>query len=89
MYRHLGGRFVLLVSGASGAADVTVGANQPRVVDMALKILAVPMLVELTVALGLLSVVIALRVRPATRRPVMAGRRSWSVPLAASIRPIR
>ena len=85
MYRHLGGRFVLLVSGASGAADVTVGANQPRVVDMALKILALPILVELAVALGLLSIVIALRVR----RPLVAGSRPWSVPFAASIRPIR
>jgi hypothetical protein len=83
MYRHLGGRLLLVASGASGLADVTGGSHQPPAVDAVLTLLAVPLLVEVTVALGLLAVVIGIR----SRRRAVAARPSWSVPFASCIRP--
>jgi hypothetical protein len=85
MYRHLGGRFLLLASGASGVADIAGGAGQPFAVELALKLLTVPVLVEIVVALGLLTVVIGHR----ARHLAAAASRPWSVPLAPAIRPTR
>ena len=85
MYRHLGGRFLLLASGATGAADLTGAAKHPPAVDLALTLLSAPVLVELVVALGLLAAVVVLR----ARRAAVTARRLRNAPLASGTSPTR
>lgn len=85
MYRHLGGRILLLASGASGLVEVTSTAAQPRAVDAALTLLAMPFLVEAVVALGLLALVVSLR----TGRRVAALRHGRQARATATIRSLR